>query len=270
LFDFIKILVYTISGGDDMKTTFELFWSATFEDLKRGFTYDSERKLYICLICGKTFQDGHIFPFEVDLLDAKTRMVKHLEHDHHRMVNFLLSMDKKYTGLSDIQIRVLNEFVDGKDDSQISKILSVSKSNVRNHRFRLKEKAKQAKIFLAIYELIEKGSNSAERLIDFHLTAKQVDERYAITESERQKCLSKLFDSQGRLTRFPSKEKEKIIIMLHIVSLFEVGKKYNEKELNLKLKEMYPDYPLLRRYLIEYGFLDRKKDGSEYWVKSDK
>ena len=30
---------------------------------------------------------------------------------------------------------------------------------------------------------------------------------------------------------------------------------------------MYEDYVHIRRYLIEYGFLDRKADGSAYWVK---
>ncbi|MBJ6950597.1 DUF2087 domain-containing protein, partial [Vibrio cholerae] len=29
----------------------------------------------------------------------------------------------------------------------------------------------------------------------------------------------------------------------------------------------YPDFVTLRRYLIEYGFLDRTDDGSQYWVK---
>ena len=259
--------MYNVCGGDDMKTTFELFWNATIDDLKRGFTFDKKRESYICLVCGKIFHLGHIYQYKGELLDAPTRMSYHVEHVHNGMINFLLSMDKKYTGLSDIQISILNEFNQGKDDSQISKKLNVSKSNIRNHRFRLKEKAKQAKIFLATYELFEENSDSNQKLIDFHYTAKQVDERYAITEAERNKCIKKLFNDQGQLSRFPSKEKEKLIVLLQIVNEFEPESIYNEKELNQKLKNIYPDFPLIRRYLIEYGFLDRKKDGSQYWVK---
>jgi hypothetical protein len=31
---------------------------------------------------------------------------------------------------------------------------------------------------------------------------------------------------------------------------------------------VYDDYVTVRRYLIEYGFLDRKDDGSQYWLKA--
>lgn len=48
---------------------------------------------------------------------------------------------------------------------------------------------------------------------------------------------------------------------------FELSRKYTEKEVNQILKEANPDYVTLRRYLIDYGFLDRYNDGSSYWVK---
>ncbi len=252
-----------------MKSISELFWNASFDDLKRGYTFDDEHDTYLCLICGKTFTAGHIYLFNGEYLDAPTRMAQHVDQEHHGMVNFLLSMDKKYTGLSDIQICVLKEFNKQKDDTQISKSLNITKSNVRNHRFRLKEKAKQAKIFLSIFEMIESKTDSSQKFIDFHHTAKQVDERYAITESEKIKCLEKLFDEKGKLKRFPTKEKEKLIVLMQIVTNFKTGVSYSEKELNLKLKEVFPDFPLLRRYLIEYGLMDRKNDCSEYWVKTN-
>jgi transcriptional regulator len=93
-------------------------------------------------------------------------MAQHVEQVHHGMIDFLLSMDKKYTGLSDIQISILKEFNQKKDDTQISKSLNITKSNVRNHRFRLKEKAKQAKVFLTIFEMIEAKTDSGQKLIN--------------------------------------------------------------------------------------------------------
>jgi len=76
-----------------------------------------------------------------------------------------------------------------------------------------------------------------------------------------------MFEVDGKLKRFPTKEKEKLIILLQIVKTFSTGRTYSESEVNLKLKAIFPDYPLLRRYLIEYGLMDRKSDCSEYWVK---
>jgi len=33
------------------------------------------------------------------------------------------------------------------------------------------------------------------------------------------------------------------------------------------IKNRYPDFVTIRRYLIEYGFMERKPNGSEYWLK---
>ncbi|WP_374967568.1 DUF2087 domain-containing protein [Lysinibacillus sp. RS5] len=44
------------------------------------------------------------------------------------------------------------------------------------------------------------------------------------------------------------------MLLQHIVTKFEVGRKYS-------------DYVSIRRYLIEYGFLDRSDDCTTYWVK---
>ena len=33
------------------------------------------------------------------------------------------------------------------------------------------------------------------------------------------------------------------------------------------LAAVYEDYSMLRRYLVDYGFMGRTKDGTEYWLK---
>lgn len=52
-----------------------------------------------------------------------------------------------------------------------------------------------------------------------------------------------------------------------IAAVFQDGQTYTEKEVNQMLKGVYEDYATVRRHLIEYGFLDRKRDGSQYWLK---
>ena len=96
-----------------------------------------------------------------------------------------------------------------------------------------------------------------------------VDARYEITQPEEQKILSTVFASMQplRLKTFPPKEKKKVVILRTIAKEFEEGIRYSEVQVNEILKDIYPDYVTLRRYLIEYGYLERTRDGSAYWKK---
>lgn len=64
----------------------------------------------------------------------------------------------------------------------------------------------------------------------------------------------------------PAREKKKYILICMIIHFFKKGYNYTEKEVNYILEPMTEHYVDLRRYLIEYKFLDRKSDGSSYWV----
>jgi hypothetical protein len=144
-------------------------------------------------------------------------------------------------------------------------------STVRNHRFILRQKEKQAKVLLAIMELLRENTpDKKQDFIPIHRSATMVDERFAITGQEYEDILTAYFPEgpQGILKSFPRKEKRKIAILRHIAGKFQPGRTYTEKEVNAILKDTFADYVTLRRYLIEYGFLDRKNDGSSYWVKN--
>lgn len=62
------------------------------------------------------------------------------------------------------------------------------------------------------------------------------------------------------------KEKNKVVIFGKIAEQFEYGKRYSEQEVNEILKPIYEDYMTIRRYLIMYGFMERTKDGRQYWL----
>lgn len=71
----------------------------------------------------------------------------------------------------------------------------------------------------------------------------------------------------GPLRTLNVKEKQKIVVLNEIAKRFDKRLIYSEQEVNEMLKPVYHDYIGLRRYLVDYGFLDRQSDGSEYWVK---
>ena len=96
-----------------------------------------------------------------------------------------------------------------------------------------------------------------------------VDERYQITIEEENTIISNIFSSLEplKLKNLSPKEKKKIVILKKISSRFERERKYSEKEVNGILEDIYDDFATIRRYLIEYGFMDRTNDGKEYWLK---
>lgn len=253
-----------------MKDLSEIFWNASVDEIKRGYVYKAESGEFICLVCGSSFMKGVVYSDAGVFYEAEKFCEIHIRKEHSSMFEYLLNLDKKFTGLTDHQKNLLNFFYKGMSDSEIVKELDGgSTSTIRNHRFTLREKEKQAKVFLSIMELLNEKSSKKQGFISVHRTATMVDERYAITEDENDKILNKYFNEglDGPLSTFPIKEKRKIAILKHIIERFELNRNYTEKEVNEILKTIYPDYVTIRRYLIEYGFMDRHNDGSLYWVK---
>ncbi|WP_416825106.1 DUF2087 domain-containing protein [Ectobacillus polymachus] len=246
----------------------DFFWNASLDELKRG--YIQEKDSYICLLCGKKIEKGMIYPYENMLYDAERYTRIHIESTHQSVFEYLIGMDKKLTGLTEHQNHLLRYFYQGKSDKDVQQEMGIgSTSTIRHHRFALKEKERQAKVFLAIMELLKEKDQYAPAFIPPHKTARLVDDRYDITQEEQQEIINKFFTegSKGCLTKFPPKEKQRLIVLREIAKHLDSERTYDEKELNQILKAVYHDYVMIRRYLIEYGLLDRKSDGSEYWLK---
>jgi DNA-binding CsgD family transcriptional regulator len=242
-----------------------VFWNASFDELKRGYIQDCDS--LTCLLCGEKIEKGIVYPFDNKLYEAERYMRIHIERTHVSIFDYLLGMDKKLTGLTEHQKKLLSLFYQGKNDKEIQKELGIgSVSTIRHHRFALKEKERQAKTFLAMMELLKEKDEYAPAFVPVHKTATMIDERYNITQDEQEQLVNKYF-SEGVLTKFPQKEKQRLIVLREISNHLKMDYQYDEQELNQILKGFYEDYVLIRRYLVEYGFLDRKSDGTSYWVK---
>jgi hypothetical protein len=110
-----------------------------------------------------------------------------------------MDQDKEITGLSDQQKAVLQLLFEGKADREIQDTLKIgSASTVRNHRFSLKKKERQAKVYLTLMSLMEEGykvsAQSKEDTILF-------EEPFNITEREYSDVLKKNW-SNGKLRTF--------------------------------------------------------------------
>ncbi|EYE88587.1 transcriptional regulator [Fervidicella metallireducens AeB] len=249
----------------------ELFWNTAIEEIEKGYV-ESEKE-YICIVCGEHFEKGRIFDIDSKLYDAKRAAELHIEKNHGNMLEYLLGLNSTFTGISDVQREIITLMFKGFSDKEIALKLGVAQSTIRNHRYKLREKEKQAKLFLTIMKLLTDSTNrkitklDKEEISDFHITAKSIDDRYNITDKEKTETIKTYMEENGALKAYPAKEKKKIIILNEICKNFTKGKTYSEKEINRILKRIYVDYVTIRRALVEYGFIDRTNDGSKYWVK---
>lgn len=249
----------------------ELFWQCSIEELKRG--YVEREEAFVCIICGKAFTRGEIFKGEDRLYDAKRAVRLHIEETHDSMLSYILQMNGSFVGITQIQREMIKMFAGHHTDQEISQQYGITASTIRNHRYKLREKEKQARVFIALMELLSEttkkkiSSLGKESICDPIKTAAAVDDRFNITEEEKEKIRNTYFSGEGALKNFPAKEKRKIVILEKIAENYKKGQKYSEKEIDRILKRIYEDYAALRRALIEYGYLDRSKDGSAYWVR---
>lgn len=250
-------------------TVSDLFWQAPLHDIKQGYVYQAGKDEYVCLICGKQIANGLIYAHGDQLYEAKKYITVHIQQAHQSMFHVLLNLDKKLTGLTDHQRSILELFYAGVTDQEAAKSLNMgSASTIRNHRFNFRERQKQAKVFLAIMELLSEHSSPKQSYVAFPAAVKQTDDRFIITEQENANILAAHFKKglHGSLASYPLKEKKRLAIIRHLAARFTAGRMYSEKEVNEILQPVYEDYALLRRHLIDYGFMNRTPDGSSYWI----
>ena len=239
----------------------------TLDELKNGYRFDTETDSYLCNACGQRYTEGQVYPMDGGWFTAAHAAKRHSIAAHGGSAALLIGADTKYNTLTQTQKELLTRIAAGASDREIAKALDISEATVRRQRFNFREKAKQAKLYLATYQRVFETA-AAEALMPIPEQVNFVDDRFMITEAEREKMLGNLFESLQplRLKAFPPKEKKKVVILTEIAKLFEPGKRYTEREINEILMPVYDDYVTVRRYLIAYNLMNRMRDGSAYWL----
>jgi hypothetical protein len=74
----------------------------------------------------------------------------------------------------------------------------------------------------------------------------------------------------GRLLAMPAARAKRLVVLDHLAGLFEPGRRYPEPEVNERLRAYHPDYAMLRRYLVDDGFLNRADEPSPSGSRSVK
>ncbi|MEM5787919.1 MAG: DUF2087 domain-containing protein [Syntrophobacteraceae bacterium] len=76
----------------------------------------------------------------------------------------------------------------------------------------------------------------------------------------------RIFDSEGRLMRWPSKRSLQELCLWVLWSRLPAQEVMTEREVNARLNadHLFGDHALLRRWLCDYGMMSRTRDGHEY------
>lgn len=244
----------------------EGFWEATLPELKQG--YKESNTSYDCLLCGKQIEKGVIYPYENALYEAERFMRVHIEHTHQSVFAYLLGLDKKWSGITDHQGDLLRLFHQGKSDKDVQEELEIgSATTVRHHRFALKEKERQAKVFLAMMELLKERDEYAPAFIPPHKASQLFHDEQSIAEEEQQAIVRTFFQEGGRLSELPATERQRRIILREISKRFDGDISYTKHDMNDALSEIHDDFITLRNALVEYGYFGQTRNGSQYWLK---
>lgn len=71
------------------------------------------------------------------------------------------------------------------------------------------------------------------------------------------------FIRNGRLTHLPVARAKVEVVLRYIVTTFEPGLRYPERDVNAMLSALHADYAQLRRTLVDHGLLTR--EAGVYW-----
>jgi hypothetical protein len=71
------------------------------------------------------------------------------------------------------------------------------------------------------------------------------------------------FVRNGRLTSVPAQRSKRLVVLGHLVRVFEPGVRYPEREVNALLAVWHPDVAALRRHLVDEALLTR--EAGVYW-----
>ncbi|MHC8521621.1 DUF2087 domain-containing protein [Rossellomorea sp. H39__3] len=88
---------------------------------------------------------------------------------------------------------------------------------------------------------------------------------------EKQKVLNAFIGKDGKVSQLPAQQKKRLYLLEHFVEALEVGRKYEEKEINEYIKRFHDDYATVRREFIIHQFMFREnsiyeRNPKEMWA----
>lgn len=182
-----------------------------------------------------------------DKTTPTTQLQAHLQLVHGGNLSQLIHLKGRYNSLTSKQQDLLTAFATGIKDQDLAQQLQVAGATIRHQKFSFREKAKRAKLYLATYDLVftetQPTSSAAATPNDADETAK-ILQQYLDFDTE-----------PVRLKHLPTQPRTLNPVLNRISAEIPAEQILTKSEIKALLKPIYFDDALVRRYLIDYGFL---------------
>ncbi|MFC6201747.1 DUF2087 domain-containing protein [Lactiplantibacillus nangangensis] len=196
------------------------------------------------------------------------QLQNHLDIVHGGNQSQLLHLKSRYNTLTVKQQDLLTAFATGIKDQALAEQLQVAPATVRHQKFTFREKAKQAKFYLAVYETVFNTSTDAPVTNEATTAVDTQNQAQLLTEDETAKILKTYFDFDQdpvRLKRLPQKHAALMTVLTRIVAEVPENIPLSVTAINAYLKPIYFDYHTIRRELIKYQFIQPAMTSNQYF-----
>ncbi|GIP21536.1 metalloregulator ArsR/SmtB family transcription factor [Paenibacillus sp. J22TS3] len=167
------------------------------------------------------------------------------------------------------RLRLLMLLSEGEASGQeLARRLNLSQPTITHHAAKLRqasllnERRDKNTVYFSINAYFMDSFAEATRQFIYNRKEK-VEGMEEKNEALKDTVLRNFIDKNGRLKQIPAQLKKKLIVLEHMVSKLEPGRKYTEKEINEYIKPYHDDYATLRRELIMHQFMYREKEQYE-------
>lgn len=177
------------------------------------------------------------------------------------------------------RIKILILLADGELNGQVlAEKLCVTPATITHHAAKLREASlinerrdKNTIFFSLNHYFIKNNANAAENLI-YRKTKGDVDILSEELTRMKESVMKNFFTTEGKMKSIPAQYKKRLIVLEHLVSKLEMGRKYNEKEINDFIKNFHEDFATIRREFIMHQFMFRENqiyevNPHEMWTK---
>lgn len=164
------------------------------------------------------------------------------------------------------RIKILILLAEGELNGQVlAEKIGVTPATITHHAAKLreasliKERRDKNTIYFSLNHYFIKNSASAtENLIYQRVNSERTAERIPDADQQlRESVIKNFFTQDGKLKSIPAQLKKKLIVLTHIVSMLENGRKYSEKEINEFIAGFHEDFATIRREFIMHHFMYR-------------
>ncbi|QGQ94196.1 DUF2087 domain-containing protein [Paenibacillus psychroresistens] len=160
--------------------------------------------------------------------------------------------------------------------------LSVTPATITHHATKLREaslineRRDKNTIYFSLNDyFIKSNATATENLIYRNANVNALKETEILQEDYKQMketVIKNFITANGKLKNLPVQLKKKLIVLEHLVTNLDMGRKYTEKEINEFIKNFHEDFATIRREFIMHQFMFRENqiyelNPQEMWAK---